>query len=59
MVMNPRQFESQQMSMDLANQLVARNVPIENIISKDELKFVSNINLVEVFIEPYLKKVNS
>jgi len=46
MVMNPRQFESQQMSMDLANQLVARNVPIENIIQQTGLPRETVNNLV-------------
>ena len=46
MVMNPRQFESQQMSMDLANQLVARNVPIENIIQQTGLPRATVNNLV-------------
>lgn len=44
--MNPRQFESQQMSMDLANQLVARNVPIENIIQQTGLPRETVNNLV-------------
>ena len=46
MVMNPRQLESQQMSMDLANQLVARNVPIENIIQQTGLPRETVNNLV-------------
>ena len=46
MVLNPRQFESQQMSMDLANQLVARNVPIENIIQQTGLPRETVNNLV-------------
>ena len=46
MVMNPRQLESQQMSMDLANQLVARNVPIENIIQQTGLPRATVNNLV-------------
>ena len=46
MVMNPRQFESQQMSMDLANQLVARNVPIETIIQQTGLPRETVNNLV-------------
>jgi len=45
MVMNPRQLESQQ-SMDLANQLVARNVPIETIIQQTGLPRETVNNLV-------------
>ena len=46
MVMNPRQFESQQRSMDLADQLIARNVPIENIIQQTGLPRATVNNLV-------------
>ena len=46
MVMNPRQLESQQMSIDLANQLVARNVPIETIIQQTGLPRETVNNLV-------------
>ena len=46
MVMNPSQLNNQEQSIDLASQLVARNVPIETIIQQTGLPRTLVNNLV-------------